>query len=67
MLIIEIQRNSQIGRFARGTVYARIVKAPENIPAAPTPATARPIINAFDVGAAPHTTDPTSKIMIADR
>ena len=31
-------------------------RAPENIPAAPTPAIARPMIKATDVGAAPHTT-----------
>ena len=31
-------------------------RAPENMPADPTPAIARPMIRATDVGAAPHTT-----------
>ena len=38
-------------------------RAPENIPAAPTPAIARPMIKATDVGAAPHTT----KMMLSTR
>src|SRR4051812_25324648 len=42
-----------------------ITRAPENIPADPTPATARPTIRALDVGAEPHTADPTSKIKMA--
>jgi len=41
-----------------------ITRAPEKIPAEPTPAIARPTINAADDGAAPQTADPTSKIKI---
>lgn len=41
--------------------------APENMPADPRPAMARPIIKAFESGAAPHNTDPTSKMAIAVR
>jgi hypothetical protein len=35
---------------------------PENIPADPKPATARPTIRAVEVGAAPQTKEPISKI-----
>jgi len=49
-----------IGLFANGTDSAIISIAPENTPAAPSPATARPTISAFAFGAAPHTTEPTS-------
>lgn len=35
-------------------------------PADPRPATARPTISALEVGAAPHTADPISKITIQD-
>lgn len=38
-------------------------RAPEKIPAAPMPATARPMIKATDVGAAPHMT----RIMFSTR
>ena len=43
------------------------IGGPENIPAHPRPAIARPIIRAVDVGATPQTKDPSSKIPIADR
>ena len=43
------------------------MRAPENIPAHPRPAIARPIIRAVDVGATPQTKDPSSKTPIADR
>lgn len=37
-----------------------MIMAPPNIPADPKPAIARPTMKAVDVGAAPHTTDPSS-------
>lgn len=33
------------------------------MPAEPTPATARPMMSAVEVGAAPHTADPISKMI----
>lgn len=39
-----------------------MMKLPEKIPADPTPAIARPTINATDEGATPHIRDPSSKI-----
>jgi hypothetical protein len=55
------------GSFPNGTTATRRMTDPENIPALPIPARARPIINAFEFGAAPHTTEPTSKRAIAER
>jgi hypothetical protein len=40
---------------------------PENIPAPPRPEIARPKIKATEFGAAPQTTDPTSKTAMAIR
>ena len=42
-----------------------ITVAPEKIPAEPSPAMARPTINAVEVGAAPQTADPISKSAMA--
>lgn len=42
-----------------------MIRAPENIPADPRPAIARPTIRASEVGAAPQTAEPISKIVIA--
>jgi hypothetical protein len=56
-----------IGRFARGTEYATMIRAPENRPAEPSPAIARPMINAIEFGAIPHIKLPSSKIPIAVR
>lgn len=56
-----------IGRFAKGTEYATMIKAPLRIPAEPKPAIARPRINAIEFGAIPHTKLPSSKIPIAVR
>ena len=39
-----------------------MTRAPEKIPAEPTPAMARPTIRAAELGAAPQTAEPTSKI-----
>ena len=42
-----------------------MTRAPENIPADPTPATARPMIRATDVGAAPQITRMYSVLKVA--
>jgi hypothetical protein len=44
-----------------------ITVAPENIPADPTPAIARPTMKALEFKALPQTADPTSNIKIAIR
>ena len=44
-----------------------MVRAPENIPADPKPAIARPIIKVTELGAIPQTREPISNIAIADR
>jgi hypothetical protein len=50
-----------------GTEWETITTAPMNTPADPKPAMALPIISAVDVGAAPQTRDPSSKIAITVR
>jgi len=47
-------------------VWAAMMRAPEKMPAPPTPATARPAISAADDVAAAHTTEPSSKMAMAD-
>lgn len=42
-----------------------MIKAPAKIPAPPTPAIARPMIKASELGAAPHIAEPTSKMKMA--
>lgn len=54
-----------MGRLASGTICAIITVAPENMPADPIPAIARPTMKALELGAPPQTADPTSKIRIA--
>lgn len=54
-----------IGLLWRGTTRATKTVAPEKIPADPRPATARPVIKAFEFGAAPHNRDPISKKAMA--
>lgn len=54
-----------IGRFSRGIKKVRMTVEPAKIPPDPSPAMARPTINALELGAAAHTTDPTSKTTIA--
>jgi len=44
-----------------------MTRAPENIPADPMPATARPMIRAIDVGATAQIRDPTSNMAMALR
>jgi hypothetical protein len=41
--------------------------APEKIPAAPTPATALPMMSAVELGATPQIREPTSKMKSAIR
>ena len=53
--------------FLNGVIFAMMMKQPENIPAPPIPAIARPIINAMEVGAAPQMALPTSNMKIEDR
>lgn len=55
------------GRLCSGTTVVSKTMDPENTPALPIPATARPTINAFEFGAAPHTAEPTSKSPMAVR
>jgi len=55
-----------IGRFANGIVCTIMTTVPENRPAEPRPAMARPTMRAFDVGAEPQMADPTSKRAIQD-
>lgn len=50
-----------------GRVYARITIEPENSPAVPMPATARPTMKAVELGATAHTRLPTSKTNTAKR
>ena len=45
----------------------RMTLEPENMPADPRPAIARPMMNAVEFGAAPHNAEPTSKMPIATR
>jgi hypothetical protein len=49
-------------RFERGITTAIIDKQPEKMPEAPAPATARPIINIFELIATPQRRDPSMKI-----
>ena len=50
-----------------GRVYARMTIEPENKPAVPMPATARPTMKAVELGATAHTRLPTSKMNTATR
>lgn len=51
-----------MGRFSSETMLEEIRIAPLKIPAAPSPAIARPTISAVEVGAAPQIALPISKI-----
>jgi len=55
------------GRSLSGIQWAIIIRIPDQIPAPPRPATVLPTIRAFDVGAAPQTIEPTSKMMMEAR
>jgi hypothetical protein len=51
-----------LGRFSKGAQLEMMVIAPFMMPAAPKPATARPMINMLDDTAVPQRTEPNSKI-----
>lgn len=55
------------GRFSRGKIWVRMTEDPENIPAEPIPAMARPMMKAVELGAAPQIAEPTSKTTTAAR
>lgn len=50
------------GRMCRGAVCAIEIVTPENIPAAPRPATERPMMRDMLVGARAHIREPISKM-----
>lgn len=56
-----------IGRCRRGTVLAMIKIAPLKIPAAPRPATARPMMRVIEFGATPDIKEPSSNTNKAAR
>jgi hypothetical protein len=56
-----------VGRWRRGTLRPTIRMAPEKIPAAPKPATARPRIRPRELGVTPQTREPISKRVKASR
>jgi hypothetical protein len=56
-----------MGRFSRATEWARIIRAPEKIPAEPIPATARPMIRVKLLFATPQMRLPNSKMPMAMR
>lgn len=49
-----------MGLFGSGIIGIITIMEPENMPAEPKPAMARPIMKTIDVGAAAQTTEPTS-------
>jgi hypothetical protein len=53
-----------VGLERRGTIFARMIKAPEKIPAQPRPAMARPTIRPTLEGVAAQSSEPISKIPI---
>lgn len=56
-----------IGRFAGGTSGIVSSIAPEKMKADANPAIARPRMKAVELGAAPQSTEPTSKMIIEER
>ncbi len=53
--------------FSSGTEQAMMMKLPAKIPADPTPAMARPTINAVEFGEVPQMSEPTSKMAMETR
>lgn len=51
------------GRLWRGIIGIMMSMAPENIPADPRPAIARPAMKTDELGAAPQMAEPISKII----
>lgn len=60
-------RPNAAGLLRSGNVYEKITMAPENRPAVPTPAKARPTMKALELGARAHTRLPSSKMPTAER
>lgn len=56
-----------IGRLLRGTMYTIRIIVPEGMQAEPSPAIARPTINAIEVGVAPQSAEPISKTRMLPR
>ena len=56
----------KVGLLCSGTVCARIISAPENKPAAPTPAIARPTMRPMLEGVKPQRSDPASNMLIEE-
>jgi hypothetical protein len=54
----------KVGLLCSGTTCARMIRAPENMPAAPIPAIARPTISPILDGVTPQTKDPNSNMLI---
>jgi hypothetical protein len=55
------------GLFSSGTTVEMIVKPPLNMPAAPRPATALPMMKTAEEGATPHMSDPSSNRIMKPR
>ena len=55
------------GRLAGGTRGSVSNVAPEKMNAEARPATARPTMNTAELGAAPHSSEPTSKMAMASK
>ena len=56
-----------MGLLRRGTSGSMIMADPEKMPAAPRPAIARPTMKAIELGAAPQTAEPISKMIMENR
>lgn len=54
------------GRLSKGTVCTMMITVPENKPANPRPATARPAMRVAEEGAAPQSAEPISKMVRQD-
>jgi hypothetical protein len=62
---MEPMRPIKRGRLCRGMTWVIMTVAPFWMPADPIPAMARPTINEVELGAAPQTAEPISKITTA--
>ena len=58
---------AKIGRLRSGTSGSMTIIPPEKMPAEPRPAIARPMMKVVELGAAPQSADPASKITIESR
>jgi len=57
----------KMGLQCKGTAVATTTKLPVKIPAQPRPAIALPTIRVIEVGATPHSSDPSSKRNMASK